>query len=68
VLASGVVRAGAGAEFDLAPVEVLFEVGPFGVGDWAVLLSWSLGAATVQKCLVVPYHILVEDSREWSAR
>ncbi|KFZ79213.1 hypothetical protein ED92_26875 [Amycolatopsis sp. MJM2582] len=40
VLAGGAVGAAAGAEFQLACVEVLLEFGPFLVGWFAVLVGW----------------------------
>jgi hypothetical protein len=61
MLAPGTVRAGAGTEFDLAPVEVFLELDPFGVGDRPVLLGEALGPSAVQGLLVVAYHVLVED-------
>jgi len=40
---------------------VLLELGPFGVGDRPVLLSWALGPPAVQELLIVAHHVLVED-------
>ncbi len=50
VLARGSVGACAGAEFDLAFVEVLLELGPFSVADRAVLVGvadWECGVFRV---------------------
>src|SRR5437762_11766814 len=62
VLASGAVWAAAGAEFDLAPVEMFLELDPVCVGRRTVLLGGALLPPAVQEVLVVAYHVLVEDS------
>ena len=61
VLAGGAVGAGAGAEFDLAFVEVLLELGPFGVADRAVLVGVADLAALLEVGLVVADDVFVED-------
>ncbi|MFF2431192.1 hypothetical protein [Streptomyces mirabilis] len=55
------VRASAGAEFDLALVEVLLEVTPLLVSGSAVLRRGPLGPATVEEFGVVGDDVLVED-------
>lgn len=49
----GAVGAVAGAEGDFAEVEVVAELGPFGVGGFAVLVAGSVGAALVDEGAVV---------------
>jgi hypothetical protein len=57
MLASGSVWAGAAAEFDLAPVEVLLEFLPLAVGDLPVFLGGAACSPLVQEGLVVPYDL-----------
>jgi hypothetical protein len=61
VLAAGSVRAGAVAEFDLAPVEVLLEFPPFAAGDLLVFFGRALRAPPVQECLIVADYLVIEN-------
>lgn len=61
VLAGCAVGAPAGAEFDLALVEMLVELGPFLAGGLAVFLGWSELAALVEEGDVVADDVLIED-------
>jgi hypothetical protein len=61
VLAGRAVWAPAGAEFDLAFVEVFVELGPFLAGGFPVLLDRSELAAVVEEGDVVADDVLVED-------
>lgn len=60
VLAWCPVGAGAGAEFDLALVEVLLEVTPFPGRHVDVFVGWPQLAAPGQEVLVVLDHLLLE--------
>ena len=48
----------AGAQRDLAQAEVVPELGPFGVGGFAVLLARATGPALVHEAPVVTDHLL----------
>jgi hypothetical protein len=61
VLAPGSVGTAAGAEFDLALVEVLLELGPLRVGRGLVLIGRMLGAVAFEVRLVVADDVVVED-------
>jgi len=61
VLAGGAVGAAAGAEFHLALVEVLLELGPLCVGGRPVLIGRAQLAPPVEECLVMAYEVFVED-------
>jgi hypothetical protein len=61
VLAGRAVGAPAGAEFDLALVEVFVELGQFLAGGLAVLLDRSELAAVVEEGDIVADDVLVED-------
>ena len=52
----------AGAQCDLAQVEVVPELGPFGVGGFAVLLARAAGAALVHEAPVVADHLFRIDN------
>ena len=60
MLAGRSVGPSAGAEFDLALVEVLLELIPLGRGDRTVFLGRAYGAASGEVHCVVLHHILVE--------
>jgi len=61
VFAGRGVRAPALAEFDLAFVEVLIELGPFGLGHRTVFAGWPGGAPVGQVGLVVADDVFLED-------
>jgi hypothetical protein len=60
VLAARPVWASAGAEFDLALVEMLLELCPFFVGRRAVFFGRAHRAAPVEKFLHMPDNIVFE--------
>ena len=51
---------GAATQLDPAPVEVVFELSPFGLGDRAILVAGPDSSAPVEEFLVVPDDIFVE--------
>ncbi len=61
MLAGGAVGAAAGAEFYLALVEVLLELGPLCAGGRPVLIGRAQLAPPVEECLVMAYEVFVED-------
>jgi hypothetical protein len=62
VVAGGGVGAAAGAEFDFAVFEVVEELVPFGVCDFAVFVAGSLLAAARDEGAVVFDDVVVVDS------
>jgi hypothetical protein len=62
VLAGGAVGAAAGAQFDLALVEVLLELVPLPAGGLAVLLGGAELSTLGEEGHVVADDVLVEDS------
>lgn len=61
VFAAGAVGAGAAAQFDPAQGEVFFELFPFGVGGFAVLLRGTAGAPVVDEGAVGADQVVLED-------
>src|SRR5438128_2334307 len=54
------VRTGTATQFDLTPVEMLFEPDPLDIGDRPILLGGPDLSAPVEESLVVTDDILVE--------
>jgi hypothetical protein len=52
------------AEFELAEMEMLLELRPFGVGRFAILLAGAHRSAPVDEGAVVADEVILED-RKW---
>jgi hypothetical protein len=71
VLARGSIRPVAIAQCDLAELEMVAEIRPFGIGGFAVFFAGSLGAALVDESAVAGdnlFRVNTGNPRSWNLR